>query len=100
MTPVRVRPEAQLEAEDAALYYELQSPGLGYDFFLELDETLERISSHAEGYQVLYRGVRRASLHRFPYGVFYFVEDGIAVVFAVLHMSRDPETWKTRVPKR
>lgn len=35
-------------------------------------------------------GIRRALVHRFPYAVYFAVEDDVVVVLAVLHASRDP----------
>jgi len=42
------------------------------------------------------RDVRRAMLHRFPFGVFFFVEGDRATVLAVLHLHRDPSSWERR----
>lgn len=47
-------------------------------------------------YQEVYRESRRALMARFPYSVFYLVEEGVVIVFAVAHQSRDEETWKKR----
>ena len=41
--------------------------------------------------------IRRAMLSRFPYGVFYVVRGQTVRVLAVMHTSRDPQTWKTRI---
>jgi hypothetical protein len=35
-------------------------------------------------------------LKRFPYAVFFAVEDEIIVVLAVLHTSRNPAEWQRR----
>jgi hypothetical protein len=40
--------------------------------------------------------VRRVMLHRFPFGVFFFVEDDRATVIAILHLHRDPSSWERR----
>jgi len=40
--------------------------------------------------------VRRALLQTFPYAVYFRVSDDAVVVFAVLHLSRDPRTWRVR----
>jgi hypothetical protein len=41
--------------------------------------------------------LRRALLHRFPFGAFYVVDGDGAVVIGVLHGSRDPRLWKSRL---
>jgi plasmid stabilization system protein ParE len=39
---------------------------------------------------------RRALLKRFPYAVYFAVDNEIIVVLAVFHTSRDPESWRRR----
>lgn len=42
---------------------------------------------------MVHRKTRRALTHRFPFGVYYLVEDGMLVVVAVMHGSRSPRQW-------
>ncbi|MGQ0834917.1 MAG: type II toxin-antitoxin system RelE/ParE family toxin [Gammaproteobacteria bacterium] len=72
---VRLRPEAEQDLADAAAWYEEQRPGLGQEF---LDEALAAFSAIAEMplmYAVVYRATRRALMHRFPFGIFYQLDD-------------------------
>ena len=93
---VRLRPEAEQDLTEAAIWYEEQLPGLGNQF---LDEVLAAFSSVADAplmYPVVHRNTRRVLIHRFPFGVFYRVESNAIVVLAVMHGSRHPRRWKTR----
>jgi|SRR3990172_9177168 len=93
---VRLRPEAEQDLADAAIWYDEQLPGLGRQF---LDEMLVAFSSIAETplmYPIIHRNTRRTLIHRFPFGVYYRVENSIIVVLAVMHGSRDPHRWKVR----
>lgn len=93
---VRLRPEAEQDFSDAAGWYEAQRAGLGLEF---LDEVLEVLSAIAEAphrYPSVHRNTRRALIHRFPFGVYYRVEETTIVVIAILHSSRDPRRWKSR----
>ena len=93
---VRLRPEAHEDLRDAAEWYETKRPGLGSEF---LDEMLRTISaaSNAPGlYARVYGEIRRAPTHRFPFGVFYVVDEEDLVILAVMHGSRDPSRWKRR----
>ncbi len=94
---VRLRPEAEQDLADAAQWYEEQQRGLGQEF---LDEALAAFSAIAErplASTAVYKALRRALLHRFPFGVFYLVDGDEAVVIAVLHGSRHPRRWKSRL---
>lgn len=93
---VRLRPEAELDLADAALWYEEQRPGLGHQF---LDEVLSVLSTIAESplmYPVVHRNTQRALTRRFPFGVYFRVETTAVVVVAVMHGSRNPHRWKSR----
>jgi plasmid stabilization system protein ParE len=87
---VRLRPEAEQDLAEAARWYEEQQPGLGLDF---LDEALATFSAIAErplASATVYGSLRRALLHRFPFGVFSLLDGDGAVVIGVLHGSRHP----------
>ena len=68
---LRLRPEAQLDLEAAACWYEAQEPGLGRRFLQEVRQAFHRIRSNPEAYAEGYRNTRRALIRRFPYGVVY-----------------------------
>ncbi|MGH8128195.1 MAG: type II toxin-antitoxin system RelE/ParE family toxin [Gammaproteobacteria bacterium] len=93
---LRVRPEAEQDIEDAATWYEEQRLGLGQQFLDEVLGTFRRITEQSGLYPIMHRSTRRALTHRFPFGVFYRVEEGFIVVVAVMHGSQDPQRWKER----
>ncbi len=93
---VSLRPEAEVDIEDAARWYEGRGRGLGGEFLDEVLRTLGGIGENPDLYVRVHGEVRRAVTHRFPFGVFYIVEDNDAVVVAVMHASRDPVEWKSR----
>ena len=91
-----VRRRAKTDVRSAARWYELQRPGLGREFVAEVDAALNRVAENPLRYQVLYRGVCRAIVHRFPYGVFYRIHPDRVEVIAVHHHRRDPSRWQSR----
>ena len=93
---VRLRPEAEQDLVDSANWYQNQRSGLGLEFLEEAQAVLSSIAERPLFYPIVHRTARRALLHRFPFGVFYFVEAEQAVVIGILHGSRDPQAWKTR----
>ena len=91
---------ADLDVEAAFEWYENEQSGLGAEFLDELRATYNRIGDGPLKYQELRGGIRRALLRRFPYAVYFAVEDSIIVVLAVLHVSRDPAEWQRRTRQR
>ncbi len=93
---VRLRPEAEQDLSEAAAWYEEQLLGLGHQFLDRVLQTFSTISETPLMYPVVHRNTRRALIHRFPFGVYYRVEDAAIMVVAVMHGSRHPRRWKTR----
>ncbi len=91
------RPEAKADVEDAALWYEAQRVGLGFDFTDDLDRVLMRIRENALQFPEIEPEVRRGLLARFPYAVYFEVEDETAEIVAVLHQRRRPGVWRDRL---
>jgi toxin ParE1/3/4 len=94
--PLIIRPEAEADLAEAKDWYEHQRAGLGLEFILSLEECLERIRRSPYAHAEMYKGVRRTSIRRFPYGVYYRVEADAVVVLAVQHSRRDPRRWQER----
>lgn len=96
MSRLEVRPEAELDALEAALWYDGEREGLGTEFLAALRATLARVEEGPRRFPLVFREFRRAILQRFPFGVFFIVEDELATVVAVTHLHRDPSVWQTR----
>ena len=96
MTKLGVRPEAEIDGFEAALWYESERPGLGLEFLDAVREALRQIERMPLRFPVVSGDVRRALLRRFPFGVFFFVEGDSATVIAILHLHRDPSSWERR----
>ncbi|MEE8441385.1 MAG: type II toxin-antitoxin system RelE/ParE family toxin [Spirochaetia bacterium] len=91
-----IRPNAEAEMAEAQGWYESRSPGLGADFLLSVDAGLQAIARNPLRFPVVYRDVRRALTKRFPYQIFFVVEDDRVVVLAVFHARRNPSVWQGR----
>lgn len=89
MNRVTIQPQAQLEAEQAALWYETQLTGLGIEFILELDAAVESAAESPEIYAMQYREARRVLMRRFPYAVYFIYENDVIDIFAILHQQRN-----------
>ena len=86
--------------KDAISYYNTQSEGLGYEFAAELKRTLERIAQYPDAWFKLSKRTRRCRTNRFPYGVIYQIREETLLIVAVMHLSREPEGWKSRLKSK
>lgn len=98
MTPrLVVRPAAEADIVDAALWYEHRASGLGSEFLRAVDVSLAEVARMPERFPVVYRGSRRALLRRFPYAVYFVASPEIVSVVACMHARREPRRWEDRV---
>jgi plasmid stabilization system protein ParE len=96
MPEILFRPEAEAEAGDALAWYESKRAGLGNEFLLALDAVVAAILRNPRQYPVVRGPVRRAVMRRFPYAVFFVVDDVRVTVLAVFHGRRSPSCWQRR----
>ncbi len=94
--PLIIRPEAEADLIEGRDWYEGQRQGLGSEFLMAVDEVFDRIREHPELYAPEYKSVRRTSLTRFPYIVYYRLVGETVEVIAVQHGSRSPRGWRSR----
>ena len=87
---------AKLDLADAKKWYRQARPSLEQDFNVRFEKTLEHINYNPEAYAIVERKLRRASINRFPYGVYYLFEPPMIRVVAVVHSSRHPRRLEAR----
>ena len=80
-------------------WYENRRRGLGFDFELCLEATLDKIILFPESYPIHYHPTRRALVPHFPYGVFFTFSKETVFIIAVFHLKRNPKTLKNTISR-
>lgn len=76
-----VRPLAERDLLEAQRWYEAQRSGLGSNFRSTIHGAFQRGALSPQLYPVVYRGLRRAVIRRFPYLIYYAVnQDAVSIV--------------------
>ena len=93
-----IRPEAEADISDGAVWYDSREPGLGLELISEVQSAIARALKNPESFTRLRRNpeVRRVLTRRFPYRVFFIVRSDAMVVFAVIHAARHDRVWQNR----
>ncbi|HSW49709.1 MAG TPA: type II toxin-antitoxin system RelE/ParE family toxin [Bryobacteraceae bacterium] len=84
------------ELNDAALFYDSESAGLGGAFLTEIERSVRMILDQPQVGLVVSGTVRRLLARRFPYAVLYSVRPDEVRVLAIMHMKRRPMYWAGR----
>jgi toxin ParE1/3/4 len=90
------RPYVEREIDEAANWYEERQTGLRDRFLGAVEEALSKVEKNPRPYPTVHLDIRRASLGRFPYGVYYALLEDEIHVLAVVHDARHPSVWRWR----
>ncbi len=90
---------AEVELNEGIIFYNIQLEGLGFEFSSEVKNTVKRIIENPEAWAPLSKRTRRCQTRRFPYGIIYQVRKKTLLIIAVMHLRRNPQTWKSRISK-
>jgi len=87
---VQVLDEATADLADGYRFYERQAEGLGEYFLDSLWSDINSLRLYG-GVHAVHCGYHRLLSKRFPFAIYYRVEDRMARVRAVLDCRRDPD---------
>lgn len=95
---IKVLPEAYNDLVKAKKWFQEKSENLAEEFKLEVNKEIDYIGANPESYQRKYKELRQSLVTRFPYAIFYLVEESLkqVVVVGVLHTRRNPEIIRKR----
>lgn len=84
---------AFLEIEDARDYYNLQRENLGENFKSDIKIAINRIANFPNLYPIAADNIRKCTLHRFPYNIFYATFKDTVLILSVANHHRKPHYW-------
>ncbi len=97
MTEVTFLHEAEVELWDAVAYYEDKANGLGLDFEVEIERSIQILGESPKCWPVRKDGTRRYLIRRFPYLAVYTYQNNHVWIIALAHCRRNPGYWSSRV---
>jgi plasmid stabilization system protein ParE len=91
---VRYTSAAAAEIGNAIAWYAKPDVGQSTALVQELERTEAHLRSRPELYQRVEGQIRRAVLRRFPYSLFYVIENEVILVLACMHHHQKPRSRK------
>jgi hypothetical protein len=91
--------EAELDIDNAYIWYELRQIDLGMKFYKSVDESIQFISNNPYCCEEIYKGIRRFVIKRFPYGIYYkiLIDAKEIQIVGVIHFKRSSKSIKKRI---
>ena len=94
------RKEVEDDIYAAYRWYEEKSIGLGEEFLRLFYSSISSVKQYPLARQIVYRNFRRYLLNRFPYSLYYVIDDEEIIVYGVLHGARDKQLIEEVLDKR
>ena len=96
-----IKPKSQQDIREAMEWYKNQNINLPEKFLEKIDESLVKIQKNPQHYQKRYKEIRQAIVDRFPYTIYYFIEEELKliVVIGVLAQKQNFDRIKKRLEK-
>ena len=95
--PLRIRPEATSELNEAWNWYEERREGLGDELLGCVEVAFASVQRNPQAHRRVEGRIRQAIVQRFPYVVLFAEYPDYVEVLAVFHTSRDPKQWQGRL---
>ena len=91
--------EAEEEMNASAQYYNQQASGLGLEFLVEIEKSLQVIEKNPERWSHYEKNIHKYNTRRFPFSIYYAFEKDLdkIIIIAVAHQKRKPGYWKKRI---
>lgn len=90
-------PDAEIEINESAFYYESKVKGLGYRFIDEVGRHSKLLSKYPELGQFIEDNIRHLVFEQFPYSFIYTIEAECIWILAVAHQHKKPGYWHERI---
>lgn len=97
---IKFRPELEEDALNAYYWYEEKAAGLGEDFIRIFYASITEIQRNPFSHKKIYKNFRRKLLRRFPYSIYYLIQDNMITVIGLFHTARNPGRIRNKLNSR
>ena len=87
---IKILDFANLDLIDGYWFYEKQAKGLGSYFLDTLFSDIDSLKIYAGIHSIHFEKYHRLLSKRFPFAVYYRIEDDTVFIYAILDCRRDP----------
>ena len=93
---IELSDEAESDFDKSYEYYSYKNEKVANDFFKNVNNSLEEIAKNPSTYPKVINEVRKYVIKKFPFIIYYKIEQLIIKIIAIFHANRNPEIWKDR----
>ena len=91
---------AELDLNEIADWYKNIRAGLEQEFLICIEAEVELIRKKPLIYKEFYKNVRKAIINKFPYGIYYLIEEERILLISISHHKRGQKTIRKKLKKK
>ncbi len=96
---IRILDSAEQDLVDGFRFYEVQEVGLGQYFLDSLFAAIDSLQLYAGMHPLYFGKYHRLLAKRFPFAIYYKIDEGLIMVYAILDCRRSPAWARKRIRK-
>jgi plasmid stabilization system protein ParE len=89
--------QAREDVREVVLWYRNEQEGLEDRFLFSLKASTDSLIKNPLIYQVNFLSIRSMLMKRFPYRIYYSIEDDMVLILGVIHTKRSPKLIRKRI---
>jgi hypothetical protein len=93
-------PEVAADIQDAFDWYQKISMGLGHEFLRVFFANTGELQWNPEINRKMFADFRRRLMSRFPYAIYYRLEEARIIIYGAFHCARNPKTIRNAISTR
>ena len=93
---IEVSSDAEIDFDKSYEYYYDDNLGVADAFFKRINISLEFIRQTPYSSPIIHKDIRKYTVKKFPFVIYYKIADSVIRVIAIFHTSRNPEIWNDR----
>jgi plasmid stabilization system protein ParE len=94
---IEISDDAEDDLDSSYSYYFDESSKLADAFFQSIKISLENLKKSPLSFPLIHKNLRKYTVRKFPFVIYYQVEGFIIKVIAIFHTSRNPKIWDERI---
>ena len=94
---IELSDDAEIDLKSSFEYYFYEDPQVADSFFKQINISFEKIKQDPKMFTIVYGSIRKYVLLKFPFVIYYRIDDVIVQIIAIFHTSRNPQIWNERI---
>jgi plasmid stabilization system protein ParE len=90
-------PTGRFDILEARAWYDAQQAGRGALFYAAVARVVGNIAEMPQAFPRVDGDTRRAVVRGYPYSVYFQLREDHILVMAIVHNSRNPNRWRSRI---